>query len=185
MGCNQYNIKEFLDKFWEGKTSLEEELAIKEYFKFNEIPEDLKYMASYFSLIDSEQNLELDEDFDLGVMAQVHESYEGRKTKVFSLYNKWFGMAASFILILGTVYWAYDQSQNNVNHADQAGIDKIELNETNKLEVRTALDETKSALYILSDKLNKGAFEATIFNKFHDAKEAVKNSSDQKSNKKK
>lgn len=173
MGCNHYNIEEFLKKFWAGETSLEEEKSIREYFAFNELPENLKDDSAYFQFIKNQADVELDDDFDLEVISQLDNDSSYGSAKVFSMNNRWFGMVASIVIVLGIFWWALDKSGENNFHEDQATIENLKVIEANSPAVRTAFDQTKSALFMISTKLNKGTEPAKKITKINKAQDLI------------
>ena len=177
MGCNQYNIREFLEKFWEGNSSLEEENAIREYFQYNEVPDDLKEAAAYFSWIDNQKvENQLDDSFDEEIMSKINGNYSSGG-RVVSMPMKWLSMAASIALIFGLAWWGYVNTKDNQPIAGESNINK-ELNEAEKVEVKNAFGITKNALFMVSSKLNKGTDQVNKIKKFNEAEESIQKKTD-------
>lgn len=154
MGCNQHNIREFLIKFWEGRTTLEEEKMIHDFFAYSEVPDDLLNDANYFNLIKQEKSLELGEEFDQEVLSLLGDApVSSSNSHFFQSYL--FKIAASVILIAGIGWWLINTSDTPI--ADNSHPTEIQktLSEKESLEVRRAYQETKSALFMISNTMNK------------------------------
>ncbi|MEM1321054.1 MAG: hypothetical protein AAGG75_12445 [Bacteroidota bacterium] len=151
MDYNQ--IKLLLDKYWEGETSLEEEVQLRAYFAQDNIPEDLKPLQPLFAFFAAEQQLELDEDFERKLLTQLEEPAPPRIAPRLRLYQ-WGARAAALALLVVAAFYLFQQP---IESADQQAVD------WSSHEAQTpeqAWEQTKAALMLVSRKLNKGAGEA-------------------------
>lgn len=158
MGLNHHNIHEMLEKFWAGDTSLAEEQALKEFFAYNTPPEGSEEVAAYFKLLNEQP--EVSPSFDEKIMAHIEEE---KKTPVIRLNSFWRATAAvaSVAAVVSIIILSNPNNPEGITHADP--------------EVQAAFEETKSALFMISSKLNEGqdhAAEKLV--KFHDAQTAIK-----------
>lgn len=163
MGCNHDNIRELLLKFWDGKTSLEEEKNIKAFFQYNEVGEDLQEDKVYFELVRQNENIVLDEDFDRIIMDKIDKKSGGvvRTMNYRSVYR----IAATILIIIGIA--ALSWFMNNED-------DKQIAETVDQEEVQKAFDETKEALLLMSSKLNKGGNHTMLLGKFNEAENVIK-----------
>ncbi len=116
MGCNQYNIREYLDKFWQGKTTIEEDKSIRDFFEYNSYPAELNSDAAYFlSLNDFQENALLGDDFDEAILTQITET-SNTSTKTISLRSPWVWAAASVILLIGITFFTQDKTPTQANN---------------------------------------------------------------------
>ena len=105
------NIKELLQKYFDGETSLAEEHILQEYFAQAEIAEDLKQykpMFECFAGLEAETlpNPAFDEEFRKKV--SVHRKHHGLVYHI-SLWSS--AAAACVVLAMGSIY--YVERQNN------------------------------------------------------------------------
>ena len=61
---NYTYIEQLLDRYWKGETSNEEEKILKSFFEQNDVPEELKDDALYFSFLSEAKEMRLSDDFD-------------------------------------------------------------------------------------------------------------------------
>lgn len=154
-----YNkIKELLDKYFEGETSLEEEALLEVYFGQSDIAEDLQKYQPLFQYLGEEKGIELSLGFEDRVMAQLtnEENMEVVKPKQITRWNiPWTKMAAAVLLLIGsyTVYW----QQQRVEPVAPT-IDKFAAYDA--MTEKEAYERTKAALMLISNKMNKGADKA-------------------------
>ena len=138
---NYNSIKELLEKFYSGETSLEEEATLKRFFAEEIVPERLRTDQELFcSLTGNEEDSTLDDDFDKAVLAQIAgKSFRwGRHQWTYTLS----GLAAAALIIIslwiGGVFSVQRQLPGTINNP------------------QVAYAETKKALMEVSDNLNKG-----------------------------
>jgi hypothetical protein len=138
---NYNSIKELLEKFYAGETSLEEEAILKRFFAEKDIPEALRADQALFrSLTAMEEESVLNEDFDTAVLAQMEGSSVrwGRHQWVYTLS----GLAAAAVVVIslwvGGVFAPQQPLPGTINNP------------------QVAYAETKKVLGEVSDNLNKG-----------------------------
>ena len=139
---NYNSIKELLEKFYAGETSLEEEATLKRFFAEKDIPEALHADQELFrSLTVMEEESLLNEDFDTAVLAQMEGSttiHWGRHQRIYALS----GLAAAAVVVIslwvGGVFAPQQQLPGTINNP------------------QVAYAETKKVLDEVSDNLNKG-----------------------------
>ena len=138
---NYNSIKELLEKFYSGETSLEEEATLKRFFAGEVVPERLRPDQELFrSLRALEEEDTLDDEFDRAVLAQIDGTSRkwGRHEWIYSLS----GLAAAAVIVIalwiGGVFSPQRQLPGTINNP------------------QVAFAETKKALTEVSDNLNKG-----------------------------
>jgi len=138
---NYNSIKELLEKFYSGETSLEEEATLKRFFAEEIVPERLRADQELFrSLTALEEESILDEDFDKAVLAQMEfKSHKWRRREwIYTLSS----LAAAAIIVIslwiGGTFSHQQQLPGTVNSP------------------QVAYEQTKKALMEVSANLNKG-----------------------------
>ncbi|MBL4650149.1 MAG: hypothetical protein JKY03_10485, partial [Aureispira sp.] len=88
MDCN--TIKEILDKYWEGETSLKEEKLLRTYFNSNQVAKELESFRPLFVYYKEQKR------------KTTTQSFEGLKNKsvVHRLLPTWVAVAASILMLL-------------------------------------------------------------------------------------
>ena len=145
---NINNIKQLLEKFYEGQTSLEEESHLKEYFAGDSIPEGLLEDKELFVSMDAaDDQVQIPGDLNTRLITTINEA-ERKETRVkrINLYSL-SGLAAG-LLIIFTVYITFLRE----NPADV-------LAEYTIQDEDVAYAEAKKALMYVSAKLNRGTAE--------------------------
>jgi hypothetical protein len=162
MVYKQDNIQSLVNKYWDGNTSLEEEAVLRDYFRYNDYPEEFNGIASYFEMIASEDEA-LGKDFDDAVMGAVEGGGSGGR--VISLHAAARYLAAACVaFLIGTAVW----------YAFQEPTAEPVATTLEDPEVRAAFEQTKSALMMVGNRLNEGKEQAVKLNKFNEATEAMK-----------
>lgn len=138
---NYNSIKELLEKFYAGETTLKEEDALKLFFAEEIVPERLKADQELFlAMIASEREERLGSDFDEAVLSQLEGSSFrwGRHEWIYTLS----GVAAAAVIVIslwiGGVFAPQRNLPGTINNP------------------QVAYAETKKALMQVSDNLNKG-----------------------------
>lgn len=142
------NIKQVLKKFYEGQTSLEEELQLKEYFSGDQIPEELLDDKELFVAMDAaDTQVPIPGDLNSSLIESISKAEQKEsKVKRINLYS-FSGLAAGLLIILG-VYFAFLRDAP----ADVLAEYTIQDEEMAYIEARKALN-------YVSSKLNKGTAE--------------------------
>lgn len=138
---NYNSIKELLEKFYAGKTTLKEEDDLKRFFIEESVPERLRPDQELFrSLIAMEEEATLGDNFDQSVLSQIKGSpfrWDRRKW-IYTLS----GVAAAAVIVISLWIGGVFAPQRQL----PGTIDNPQL----------AYAETKKALITVSDNLNKG-----------------------------
>ena len=106
----EYNeIKNLLDKYFAGETSLEEEKKLSEYFAQGNVHKDFEEWKPLFAYFSSEKNLTVSKDFDEKILAQIRQKQSFPKI----INWRWISVAAVFLLMLGVAGVFYQRTDKN------------------------------------------------------------------------
>lgn len=135
------NLDPLLNKYFEGETTEKEERALKDFFALSDVPDEYKKYQDYFAAIPTKLDV-LGSDFDEKIKQMLKEESQPEKKKSSSFNTYWrVAVAASIVLVMGIVFIG----QNKPNFE----------NDTYK-DPEVALEETKKALFMVSESLNQG-----------------------------
>ncbi|NAS30313.1 hypothetical protein GTQ40_04970 [Flavobacteriaceae bacterium R38] len=141
------NIEKLLEKYFEAKTTILEEKTLQEYFSQEEVAPHLEDYKSLFQYF----SIAKEEQFTKHVPLKTKRNY-----------YKWISVAAVAVLVLG-VYFGNQPSKGG-------GIDPQE-----RIAAERAYQETKRALAMISQNLNKGKEKMLYLNEFEKTKNKIFN----------
>ena len=124
MEYSKNKIEQLLNLYEEGKTTLEEERFLKSYFASSRYDSDFEAYALLFKTFDKESSYTLKEEL---------------KTKTPSKNHSWMTIAASILVVFGTV-WFYNYNEK---------LSEIE-------EAQLMFENTQQALNLVSQTMNTG-----------------------------
>jgi|GEM_PF-4687430 len=143
------DIKEILDRFYKGETTLEEESKLRELINNNQLriteekgtlPSELFLEKQLFDFYESEKEIELGDDFDEKLFDKISEKKVVKlNTKVKSLIYRVSGIAAVLLVAIG-FYLIFNFKENQSK----------ELTNEDKKTIEYTLD----ALTMMSDYIN-------------------------------
>jgi hypothetical protein len=145
---NTTGIKELIEKYFDGKTTRDEESQLKDFFREGNIPPDLAIYADLFRYYEESVNDGIDNpDFESGFLEKINE----KKNLSIPLGNRRLyyitGLAAAFVILCGLFFtFRFDILKNP---------ERQHLKDTysNPEEAYTA---AKKALLIVSVNMNSG-----------------------------
>jgi hypothetical protein len=157
-------IKALLNKYWNCETSLEEEAQLRKYFSGSHVHDELKEFAPYFQYLKSESEMLISENFEKKLIDQVKNRKQRGKQRFLNVYYK---VAAAVILILFviTVHQRFIVVREKATTIVQDTFDDPEK----------ALEETKKALLLVSEKWNKGKSNIVKLSEFNKAEKVIRN----------
>lgn len=133
-------LKQLIEKFFDGETSVEEERRLKEYFRREDVPEQFADVKVYFKALDQEVGPALDEDFDKHLFEKMAEkdirSHMDSKRWIYRIVA-----AAAVVLLMvwvGTKVFGTKEEYGTVN-------DPV-----------LAFNETRKALDLAAAEMNRG-----------------------------
>ncbi|MCB0688157.1 MAG: hypothetical protein KDC53_16585 [Saprospiraceae bacterium] len=133
-------IREILEKYWEGETSLEEEKELRSYFASSQVSDEFAPFIPLFTFFEQEQLVEMKSE----ITKPVAEKQGG---KVINL--RWAINVAASIAIFALMFLVNKQLKQEPNANQFAYEDTYQSPEE-------ALKEVKLALLYVSEKMNKG-----------------------------
>lgn len=153
---NLKQVKQLLEQYYEGETSLQEEKALVQFFQSDEVPEELKIDQAQFLFYEAAQKETTHNNY----------TYASQVSKGVLLRPKFLriaiGIAASFLLISGSFYFLKQQGDaSNTLTAEEL------------IQSKQAYAETRKALLLISEKLNKGANELNKISKFNEVHNSI------------
>ncbi len=141
-------IEKLLDLYFEGKTTLEEEKILQNYFLHQEVDKDLhpyKAMFEYFAASKKETSAPKP-------ALKTSKNYT-RKIK------PWYGIAAILVVALSIGFLINSKTKLP--------------NESEILEAQIAFEKTREALTLFSHKINKTTEQVTVLDKFEESKNKI------------
>ena len=156
-------IEKILEKYWEGKTTLEEEITLKDFFTQEEVPEHLKDCAALFKYFsEEEKNAPLGLQFEEKVLNKIHPNRSGKL-----LSWQFIMKIAATVLIMVAVGTVFFQN-SKIKSEPLVYVDTYE-------DPEVAYEEMKKALTIFSSQLNKGTEKLTEISEFNKPEEILNN----------
>lgn len=135
------NIQNLLDAYFEGKTTLQEEAHLRAYFKNDTIDDAFASYRSLFNALDT-------------AAAEVSTAQITLPKTPKSTSRWWLGIAASMLVVAGVAGFMYSNSGMTAEEA----------------EALAALKQSKKAMLLLSEQLNKGTNTLILVDQFHESK---------------
>jgi len=152
------------EKYWEGKTSLEEETELKRYLSagsFSNEPD-----KTYFDFLHNKSMLKpLNEAFDNEILDLIHEKNNALKPKK-NMLTYWY-IAASLVLVIS----ASIIFRNEIIKVEKP-INVVQTDTYDDPE--KAFEETKRALLLISSRLNQTNEYTSQFSKFEESQKNLK-----------
>ena len=165
----EQEIRELLDRFWEGETSLEEERTLKEYFLYAKVSEDLQETAAYFISLRELPAEVLGVEFDDEVLSRIHASGGARVLQMNFFQSYWKQIAAAVVVL--TVSAWYIWTGDHIAKEDKIYTAEGQVEDR---EIQEAFHETKKALFLLSGKFDRGNQQMKQLKKFDEATQQLK-----------
>jgi len=138
-------IKDLLEKYEAGETSLAEEKKLREYFKRNEVPESLKPYQLIFGFSENETKKSYEKEIELPSTKQDNRYL-------------WTAIAASVILVVGLFFF-----QNKPLEMSDSDLGTIQDKEE-------ALQKSMEALKMVSELMNEGKEDLIYLKEFNNTK---------------
>lgn len=152
-------VKDLLQLYFEGETSLNDEKRLEAYFQSDDVADELKKYAEFFGGISELTAVTGESTIEEDVMDFILENEHQEKTKYRSMWRIVTGIAASIIIILGGLLM-YEQQQKPF---------KDTFNDPAK-----AYAYAEHTLEFVSSKYNKGLAELSNFKKLQEGSAEIK-----------
>jgi hypothetical protein len=156
-------IKVLLDKYYEGKTSMEEETQLAGFFMNPGVPSEMEADRLLFiSLLESSKVTIPDEKFDEKLFAAIESQEKGkvRESNINRFIIPLAGIAAGLLILIGSYFLLVErQAQDSFPAYHSQAIDDPQL----------AYEEARGALLAVSQVMNKGTRELEALSRMEDA----------------
>lgn len=159
-------LKIYLEAFWKGESSLEQEAALKAFFRGKDIPQALKGDQPYFEYLNKEQKKELENpDFDAQFFTQI------QKEKVRRLWFSVGKIAAGLAFVAIAGWWYHNQHLGipqklpTSTQTDMVGL-KDFAKSIHKKDSQRSYNLTKDALLLISKGINQDSSHYQELEKF-------------------
>jgi hypothetical protein len=140
---DEIKIRELLDKYWEGETSLEEERELSSYFVSSQVTDEFAPFIPLFAFFEEGRNIRME-------VSVVQPPMEETKGKIVNI--RWLISIAASIAIFLAVFFI-NKNISTEQSAQYAFEDTYQTPEE-------AYAEVKKALLYVSTKMNKGVSTA-------------------------
>lgn len=153
-------IDEWLEKYWKGETSLEEEAQLRRYFQEQEPPPHLRSVAALFQHYDTPPRL--DAAFDEQLKPHL------RDEKTVPMWPKLLRIAAVVTIFLAGAWW-FTQVYNSPPTPAPVAVVQDTYEDPER-----AYEEAKQALLLVSSLMNEGTRHLTKLEEFDEAQQRAK-----------
>lgn len=160
-------VEQLLEKYWSCETTLEEEKALREYFKQPRVPEALEESASLFRYFEQQRQHRItDASFD----AALGRKLQPEKGKVRSLVFNSLRIAAGISVVVACIWMV----RSEIREATPK-----EISDTFD-DPKKAFEETKRALKLISKNFGKAQKATAKINLINEATEKVQHKEEEK-----
>ncbi len=146
-------MKDLIEKYFAGETSLEEEQQLVDYFNSGKVAYEFKQYTPLFYFIKREKQVSLSEDFDEKLLQNLAEKPGAKVVNFRSWIAPALKIAAIGIMLMGAYLFFKPTTAPVGQHA--INWEKYEIKDE-----QLAYDETVKALRLVTSKLNKGSQKA-------------------------
>lgn len=159
-------IRELLDRYWDGTSTLEEEEALRSFFsrEIADLPADLKEAQPLFSYFAAEAEIPMPVFPDIEIAVTQTPARPVKQL----VWQHWMKYAAMFLVAVGIGY-AVRQAQIRQQQVMVAMAQEDTFDDPEK-----AFAVTQKALQLLSRNLNKGTAQMQKLAYFNEATEKIK-----------
>jgi len=166
-------IDTLLEKYWDCKTSLEEEEEIREYFAANE-SSGKRNEGELFRYFNLEKKKEMDTSFESELLEKLQEAQPEGSRQVWM--KPWYTQIARIaaIIIVG-ISIVFIVEKNRIQDNEEVIASSLLEKDTYE-DPEKAYEETVKALRIISAQLNEGKRQTMKLAIFNEAEETVKGS---------
>ena len=144
-------MKDLIEKYFDGETSLEEEQRLLEYFNAGKVADELKQYTPFFIYIKREKQNSLAEDFDEKLLQKLEEKPTAKLLNM----RQWMApalKAAAIGTMLLAAYLFLKPGTAPTTQQHAINWDKYEIKDE-----QLAYEETVKALRLVSSKLNRAS----------------------------
>ena len=142
-----HKIEEILKKYFDGKSTLKEEKTLSEYFNSENVAPQLNTYKPLFQFVTKEKMQQS--------KIHVSENIPQKKSK------HWLSIAAAVCVFTLGILWIYNAQVNSIPSDKTIEDPKL------------AYEETKKALLLVSENLNKGLNQTEYLSEFNKSKNLI------------
>jgi len=152
-------LEELLQKYWDCETSLEEEQQLHEYFRTENVPEQLKETAALFHYFEQQKSKAVNQQFDKTLLGKLKKP-QGRVTNLIQTSLK---IAAGVAVLVVAVFFVREEIRKR---------DAIAMEDTFE-DPQKALEETKKALLMIPKGFGSAERQAKKINLINEAQDKI------------
>jgi len=142
-------IKNLLDKYFEGETTLQEETQLRQYFNQEEVDPSLLHYQPLFQYFKKAEQVQLSNDFESQLFAKIDQ--QARPTaRIRPMWRSALRIAAAVAVLVAVYFLLPLQPQQSEPQA-------FDWEEVATEDPDLAYEQTEAALRLLASKLNGGA----------------------------
>lgn len=155
-------LQNLLQKYWSGETTMEEEHALKDYFRQADVPDELKEVAAMFRYFDqTKKNALNDIAFDRTLIDKVSGKLNQGKGRNL-LFNS-MRIAAGVVVVMAATWFIRNEIRQTT---PQEVVDTYD-------DPKLAFEETKKALMMIGKSFGTAEEQAKKINLFNEAQEEI------------
>jgi len=144
-------IEQLLEKYFEGETTIAEEIQLKQYFSTEQVAAHLEHYKTLFGYFSAEKEEQFTPTLSLKTKKQITVAR--------------IAFAASLVFLVGIITFI-NYSPNNQPQQTNAELGSFESPEE-------AFEETQKALALLSEKVNIGMESVKYINEYENSKNLI------------
>jgi len=156
-----HEVEKLLEKYWQCETSLEEEQALRDFFKAG-IPASHKGAGEFFQFLHAEKEKTLSKNFD-GVVTKKLRTRQGGKVIQMIGYGNLARIAAGIVVVVAATFLIRQEVRKSYPK---------ELQDTYS-DPKMAFEETKRALEMISNSFGKAKKEASKMQMLNEAEKKI------------
>lgn len=150
-------VEKSLENYWAGNSTEKEELDLRDFFSYGELPAHLEMYKEVFTSPDIVLNPALGKDFDKEILEQIENKNQNNQS---SFWNAFKIAAIGLVLIIASI------SVFKLDRQEQLAEDTF----TNP---EDALQETKKAFLLIAEAMNKGEQPINHFSKLDETNKKI------------
>nr|WKN39621.1 hypothetical protein K4G66_13055 [Tunicatimonas sp. TK19036] len=162
------NIRELVEKYWNGDTTLEEEELLRDYLANEDVPADLKKEAALFRYYQAQTRFRnLDDQFEEKITRRIQRK---QSPQWWSNHRSFIRVAAVVVMLVVAALLLKTEWLDTPADPDPIAVSTEDTYEDPQL----AYEQTKEALMLVSSLMNEGAQHMEQLETFSEAQETVK-----------
>lgn len=161
-------IELLLERYWDCVTTVEEEEELRDFFRNNEVPKEMKEAAVLFNYFDLQRSATLDEQFEKEIMTKIKDQKSPILRSINNNMKNYLKVAAVLIGVITASFIFRMEFLEGENS-------KVLLVEDTFKTPEEAYEETKKAFLLIAEKMNSGRVQTQKIGALNEAEEKIKN----------